>query len=406
MIRGPVEAAVSGADVTMLRPDASGAGVPATRVNIFLYQVTPNPEWRNADLPNRRQDGTLVQRPVAALDLHYLLSFFGEEAQLEPQRLLATTVRALHTQPVLTGETIRQAIAAGPGTFLNGSNLADQPEPIRFYPAVLNLEDLSKLWSVFFQTPYSLSVAYTCSVVLIESDLSPQRALPVRAANIRAVSFNRPMIEDIVDADDPATGVTSASTIAIRGRQLGGDGVMIRIAGVESTPTSVGPSQVTLDLSTLPADALRSGVQGVQLIYPVVMSPTRTIAAAVESNVAPFVLRPRITGVVVDDVTGAGDELRSATVTLTVDPEVGLRQRGVMMLNQLDPAPGVPARAYTFALPSLDTPGAPESSSTIDIPVSGVAAGDYLIRVQIDGAESLLELGGDDNYATPAGTMP
>jgi hypothetical protein len=334
------------------------------------------------------------------------LTFFGEEAQLEPQRLLATTLRALHSQPVLTAETIRQAITAGPGTFLNGSNLAEQPEPIRFYPAALDLEELSKLWSVFFQTPYSLSIAYACSVVLIEADLSPQRALPVRAANIRAISFNRPVIEEVVDAADGGARITSASTIAIRGRQLGGDGVMVRIAGLEVAPTSLAEGEVRLDLSTLPAGALRSGVQGVQLIYPVVMSPTRTIGSAVESNVAPFVLRPSITNVAIGAVSGSGSSPRSTTFTLTIDPEVGRLQKGVMMLNELDPAPGSAARAYTFAIASLDTAGAPESSPTIEVPVSGIAAGSYLVRVQIDGAESLLELDGDDNYATPAETIP
>ena len=42
----------------------------------------------------------------------------------------------------------------------------------------MNLEELSKLWSVFFQTPYALSIAYQASVVLIEPDLEPIDAAP------------------------------------------------------------------------------------------------------------------------------------------------------------------------------------------------------------------------------------
>ena len=80
-------AAVPGAAVTMQRPDGAAANQGAG-INIFLYQVTPNAAYRNADLPTRRSDGELLQRPQAALVLHYLLSFFGDDGKLEPQRLL------------------------------------------------------------------------------------------------------------------------------------------------------------------------------------------------------------------------------------------------------------------------------------------------------------------------------
>ena len=47
-------------------------------------------------------------------------------------------------------------------------------------PISLELEELSKLWSVFLRVPYDLSIAYRASVVLISADVSPQVALPVR----------------------------------------------------------------------------------------------------------------------------------------------------------------------------------------------------------------------------------
>ena len=49
-------------------------------ITVFLYQVTPNTSQRNNDLPTRAPDGTLARRPAAALDLHYLISAYGEEA--------------------------------------------------------------------------------------------------------------------------------------------------------------------------------------------------------------------------------------------------------------------------------------------------------------------------------------
>src|SRR5687768_8333000 len=86
---------VAGAKVTTLRPDGLAAAAPSAGVNIFLYQVTPNAAQRNAGLPTRSSNATVVQRPRAALDLHYLLSFYGSETELEPQRLLAGVTRAL-----------------------------------------------------------------------------------------------------------------------------------------------------------------------------------------------------------------------------------------------------------------------------------------------------------------------
>src|SRR5262249_14162180 len=79
---------VPGAAVTRVRPDGAVSGVPTTGVNISLYQVTPSAAARNEDLPTRSQSGELVRRPRVGLDLHYLLTFYGTEAQLVPQRLL------------------------------------------------------------------------------------------------------------------------------------------------------------------------------------------------------------------------------------------------------------------------------------------------------------------------------
>ena len=154
----------------------------------------PNPAYRNADLPTRRGDGQLAQRPQAALMLHYLFSFFGDDANLEPQRLLGAAMRQLHAQPLLTKQEIIQAIATPPyDTILPASNLAEQVDLVRFTPLGLSLEELSKAWSVFFQSPYVLSVAYQASAVLIETDDAAQKALPVQSRNLYVVPFRQPV---------------------------------------------------------------------------------------------------------------------------------------------------------------------------------------------------------------------
>lgn len=163
------------ANVDTVGPAALNADSGKAGINLFLYQVTTNAALRNIDLPTRRSDGSLSKRPQLALNLNYLLTFYGKEDELEPQRLLGAAVSLLHECPVLKRETIETVIEkrGHPDPGISASDLADQPEFIKFTLLSLDLEELSKLWSVFFQTSYSLSVAYQASVVLIEGRYTP-----------------------------------------------------------------------------------------------------------------------------------------------------------------------------------------------------------------------------------------
>ncbi|MGD2114505.1 MAG: DUF4255 domain-containing protein, partial [Acidobacteriota bacterium] len=118
-----VAADVPGATVTVRRPEAAQPN-PAPVVNLYLFQVTPNAAWRTADLPTRDARGRTVQRPRVALDLHYLLSFYGDESTLEPERLLGSVVRRLHEWPVLGRGQIETTIADPAFAFLAASDLA------------------------------------------------------------------------------------------------------------------------------------------------------------------------------------------------------------------------------------------------------------------------------------------
>jgi hypothetical protein len=146
LIQAAIEIDVFGASVSTVRPDTAGNGTSQARVNIYLYQVTPNASFRNDDLPTRRADGSMSQRPRVALDLHYLLTFYGEELDLIPQRLLGSVVRTLHSESMLTRQRIRDTISSSTFSFLANSNLAEEVELVKFTPLPLSLEELSKLW--------------------------------------------------------------------------------------------------------------------------------------------------------------------------------------------------------------------------------------------------------------------
>src|SRR3984957_16864025 len=120
---------VSASQVSTLSPDAA-TGIANPGINVFLYQISPNAALRNQDLPTRTQDNKLLRKPQAAVDLHYLLTFYGDYLALEPQRPLGAAAIALHANPVLSQAQI-QAAQVG---FLGDSNLSTQTEQIRFTP--------------------------------------------------------------------------------------------------------------------------------------------------------------------------------------------------------------------------------------------------------------------------------
>lgn len=403
---------VNGASVTVGRPTQEES---PTRINLYLYQISPNASLRNFDLPSRREDGTVVQRPQAAIDLHYLLTFYGKERDLEPQILLGSAVRVLHTQPILTQDMIRRELErnSDPAEVdrieaLAEGDLADQVERIRFTPQSLSLDELSKLWSVFYQVPYTLSVAYIASVVLIEADVSPQKALPVRTPLIYVETFQMPVIEEVYSDEDKNAMITAASTVIIKGRQLKGDTTVLRIGAVEVTidandaENSASDTKITLWLgSALFSDEpLRAGVQGIQVVHPRMMGIPEEEHLGFESNAKPFVLHPTVT-------PGA---VTSTEMTLTFSPPVGKTQRVFALLNQLGSGSTSP-RAYILSAPpnnGITEDDVTETDSVV-FSLDGVQSGVYLLRVQVDGAESPLERAPDPNnprYTRPQVIVP
>ncbi|MER6068416.1 DUF4255 domain-containing protein [Streptomyces sp. NPDC001852] len=171
-------------DVAARKPPTDPPAEPT--ITVFLYQVTPNAALRNMDAPTRAADGTVLTRPSAALDLHYLISFYGDEAELVPQRLLGCVVRTLHESPVLSKAMIE---AAAEQPYLQGTDLADAPQRVRFTPTALDIDDTSKLWGMLYQnnTPYALSLIYQGIAVMIDGRAKPVESKPVKTRTVHAV---------------------------------------------------------------------------------------------------------------------------------------------------------------------------------------------------------------------------
>src|SRR5262249_28286274 len=255
-------AQVAGAHVTALRPDTQ-SGLPPVGVNVFLYQVSPNPHLRNADLPTRAADGTLLRRPQAALDLHYLLTFYGDDGKLEQQRLLGAVARKMHADPTLPRSVI--ASVQQSVDFLHAANLDQQAELVRFAPVNFSLEELSKLWSFLLKIDYVLAAAYVASGVLMETDdRVPPPPLPVLKSNIYVQPFRQPVIDRILSSPGATPFIVAGDLIALTGRNFvsANAATQVMISRIMQTPTLATDTRLVV----AQPPGLRAGAQSVQVI--------------------------------------------------------------------------------------------------------------------------------------------
>lgn len=406
---------VGNVTVSALPPDRIlGSGQTETsRLNIFMYQATPNPGWRNAGLPSRNADGYRTANPPLSLDLHYLLTAYGEN-EFHGEILLGYGMQILHETPVLVRDAIRAALAPvspvtgsilpAPLDKLIASELADQIEQVRITPQAMSADEMSRLWSAI-QSNYRPTAAYVASVVLIESKRSTQSALPVRNRKLYVVPFAQPAIDRVVNAADEREPIEAGATLLVKGREFSGEGLSVNIDGIEFIPAATGttPGQISLALaSPLPA-GLYAGVKGVQVIRRFSMGDPETPHRGFESNVAAFVLRPKITNgpaIAASDVLarvdssetsgGVVSHLRAGALRVRLEPNAGRNQRVTLLLNEFNAPAGNVPHAYSFSAPAGNgvVDPAPDTAS-VTIPFRRVLAGKYLVRVQVDGAESV-----------------
>jgi hypothetical protein len=400
--------------VSALAPDLVPKGRDdPSRLNLFMYQVTPNQSWRNVGLPSRDAGGLLVANPPLALDLHYLLTAYAAQ-DFHAEILLGYALQLLHETPVLSREAVRQALQAPSPVdggilppaqqALSAADLADQIELVRLSPASLGTEEMSRLWAAL-QTSYRPTAAYQASVVLIESRRSTRAAPAVRTRTLRVLPFQQPHIDRILSrptpADPPAEGpILSGHTLVITGRHLRGDITRVRLGELLLTPGAVAADRVDLPLTSppVPAGTLRAGVHGLQVVHDLVLGTPADPHVGFASNVAAVILRPRIT------VLAAS----STAVTIRFDPLVGAAQRVALFLSRLT-ADGA---GFSFAAPPRT---ADADTIVFDITrrdaqgnvVRVVPAATYAVRVQVDGAESLLDVDAAGHYTgTPQVTIP
>lgn len=366
-------AAIAGAKVGAVRPTQIANDFVG--VNIFLYRLTPNAALRNEDLPSRRANGELARRPQLAANLHYLLTFVGDEAGLEPQRILGAAAAGLHAHSELMPEDIEElAENASAGSYLRLHNdLAQQVERVRFTLEPLSLEDLTKLWTIFPQKPYELSIAVQASVVLLEAPLTPVPRRPVLRRGIFSGLADPPKLASIAPLITPRTVQGARARLTLTGAQLSGQVTRARIDTDEPVPVV---SATNGEVVVAVPDALRAGIHAIRvLVAHTFQSGDTTRRFELESNALPFVLEPFITTAspIAAAVGGA--------IEIAVEPALAPRQQVRAIVGNVSirwttplPGPGVPAEHASFE---------------VTLPPE-VEAGTWPLRVEVDGATSSL----------------
>jgi hypothetical protein len=392
---------VAGAHVITEPPDIVSGQKPADSLNVFLYHVAPNLGYRNQDLPARNSNGDLITKPRLALNLYYLLTAYAaDDKSLTAQQILASAMRILHEHPVLTRDVINLATTS---ISWSGESLADQIELVKLSLQPLTLEEMNKLWTSFFQTSYRISVAYEATVVLIDATQEPKTALPVTKRLLTVIPFQRPMIEEI---DPQIVGYTpGAAEVTIRGLNLKADGMFVRF-GSTSQPcltdsSHLSPTQITIavpaGLSAANPKGLKVGIMPVQVIQPLQIGSPATAHNGFESNVVALMLAPMI------------DQPSTTPPPLPAPSQLWFTAKhgGALPLNvSFEPAVSQDQNVslligdYTLPLSQSDLGGTfPSSSLSVVLP-NDVPTGNLLLRLQVDGIESLPLVDSDPTSTT------
>lgn len=350
---------------------------PDRRLNLYLYQVSPNSGWNNADLPIRDASGNLINQPVLALDLHYLLTAYGLGSELDTHHLMAHAMSIVHDAGYLDRDAITASVNAT-GSPVAGSDLADQVELVKLAPQMLSEEDLYRLWTVF-QTSYRLSVGYQASVVLIQRTIATQPAPPVRVSQLTATPLRTPQINSV--SPQPAT---IPGTLTITGEGLLAPGAFLRFPSGDITPVAanVSPTQIQV---VLPA-ALGAGQNTVQVIEPLQLDASTETRPMFTSNAYPFTVAPAIQNIPTGGLTATIGQ------NLTVDVSPAIAPSDLVML-----VIGTTGIAMT-----IDPSGSPDTavtSATFAI-TDAVAAGQALVQIQVNGVLSPLEVDTNPSSST------
>ena len=362
-------------DVSAVAPDivqnelGTGSDSPM-RVNLFLHQVTPNPAWRNIDMPSLDSGGaTRLKNPPLALDLHYLLTAYAG-GDTEAEALLGYGILMLHENPILPRALINTILGSLPHTHplynpLKTTGLDTQIEMIKISPATLGREELAWLWTAL-KADYRPTFPFQVSVVLMRNPNPTVFSLPVLVRNL-VVQPGPPAELLAVDPPNDQAAAVPGDTITVTGVSLSGASKVSLVnpkTNVTYAPFTPGTLKDTYFSFTVPEDPanLPVGICEISLLFEDtsgnIIQHTNTVTTAIAAKI---LATPKPSASV------SGSE---TLITLSCDPQV-LSTQSVFLVVGPNAVAAQPFTGSTAAL-SFRLP-------------SALAAGTYAARLQVDG---------------------
>ncbi len=361
--------------ISLLPLDKARGNNTNNQLNLFLYQVGRNSAWSNGAIPGQSKPGETVFPPLP-LNLYYLMTAFGRDNDATlafGHELLGKAMSILHDRPILNPADIRAATA---GTFPR-SDLDGQVEHIRVTFQPLSLDELSKLWTGFAMQ-LRLSAAYVASVALVESTQAARTPLPTLTRG-RADSGTRsvpnltppfPAIESITLPNGQASALLN-NVVVLNGHDLDGSNVSaffnhpLWSAPVE-IPIAAGPNATATAVQlTIPNDPV-NWPAGIYTVWVMVQRSGDSYRRS--TNTLSLSLAPAIT--IAPPAAPAGN----IVYTVTASPQLRPDQRVSLLFGSQE----VLADAFTA------------QTATVTFHVTGAVAGDYFVRLRVDGVDSLL----------------
>jgi hypothetical protein len=360
--------------ITAFSPDLITTGPnEQPQLNLFMYYVSINPTLRNLGLPSSSAQNARLSNPPLALDLHYLVTAYGS-TQFDPEILLGWAMKVFHDTPVVPSQTIQAALDAlsqqsqpsAAAVLISHSTLAKQIEQIRITPEVLTTEEIYRLWTAF-QAAYRPTTALHVSVVVIQDTQAFTSNLPVQTRALTALPMQTPVVTGL----SPLM-ITTGQVLTITGSNFLGNRPADTVVSFDSgagVPAEI--MRGDLLRVTLPA-TLAAGTRTLRVQRMVTFPPSTTAHPGFSSSPMPFQLVPVIQTPVPHATPGS-------LLTLALSPDVGRTQQATLYIG--DNAIPIDERPFT----------GPASSATITFPIpADFPAGTYPVRVEIDGAQSVL----------------
>lgn len=359
-----------GTIVTTKPPEKARNGSNNNQLNLFLYQTSPNAALRNMPLSSQVKSGESGFPPLA-LNLHYLVTAYGQnDDDIFSHRLLGRAMSILHDHAVLDAEEIKAA--------LTGNDLHEQIERVRITPQPMPLEEMSKLW-MMLQAQYRISAAYQVEIVLIESTRPVKTPLPVltRGANDQGVLSQpdlTPPFPTLLEINHPNQQPSArlGDTLTLKGHHLDAETVTVglthpRLATpIELTPLSGRTStEISIQIPNNPTDWV-AGFYRLVGVLKQTNQPDRI------TNELPFSLAPQISTIAPNPAPRNASG--NVTLTLTCRPQVRIEQRVSLLLGDRE----ILVEPRTNA------------ADPLVFNVTAIASGDYLVRLRVDGVDSLL----------------